>query len=131
MLTSVASSLLRKAKGHHHIRRHFSAFPAPKLFDYDTIVSNLKMDDAIVASIEEAFGALARNEVDVPLPMHIGIPEDAEKVRLNAWRGFFLRRKWKDENGLARHTVDAKTKQKYFYVCRDAGCGKFRRTSFL
>ena len=95
MFTSIASSMLRKAVVRNGsttspFRRHFSAFPAPKLFDYDTIVSNLKMDEAIVASIEEAFGALARGEVDVPLPMHIGIPEDADKVSTVLIRLCFL-----------------------------------------
>ena len=88
MLTSIASSMFCKGKtallsprgsGTTSVR-NFAAFPAPRLFDYDTIVNNLKMDEAIVASIEEAFGALSRGEVDVPLPMHIGIPEDVDKV---------------------------------------------------
>jgi ornithine cyclodeaminase/alanine dehydrogenase-like protein (mu-crystallin family) len=53
-----------------------SAFAAPRLFDYETVTSNLTVNDAI-ASVESAFGALARGKVDVPLPMHIGIHETA------------------------------------------------------
>lgn len=51
-----------------------SAFPAPRLFDYETVTSNLTVQDAI-ASVEQAFGALAKGNVDVPMPMHIGIHE--------------------------------------------------------
>lgn len=51
-----------------------SAFPAPRLFDYETVTSNLSVADAI-ESVEAAFGALAKGEVDVPMPMHIGIEE--------------------------------------------------------
>jgi ornithine cyclodeaminase/alanine dehydrogenase-like protein (mu-crystallin family) len=59
--------------------RAFSAlppggFPAPRLFDYETVTSHLKVGDAIDA-VEAAFGALAEGKVDVPLPMHIGITE--------------------------------------------------------
>lgn len=54
--------------------RHFSAFPAPRLFDYETVTSNLSVADAI-ESVEAAFAALAKGEVDVPMPMHIGIEE--------------------------------------------------------
>jgi ornithine cyclodeaminase/alanine dehydrogenase-like protein (mu-crystallin family) len=53
-----------------------SAFPAPRLFDYETVTSNLSVADAI-ESVEAAFGALAKGEVDVPMPMHIGIHETA------------------------------------------------------
>ncbi|KAJ8609339.1 hypothetical protein CTAYLR_009287 [Chrysophaeum taylorii] len=45
-----------------------------RLFDYETIVANLTVRDAIEA-VEEAFGKLAKGQVDVPLPMHIGIDE--------------------------------------------------------
>lgn len=48
--------------------------PAPRLFDYETVVNNLHLSDAI-ESVEKAFGALAKGEVDVPLPMHIGVEE--------------------------------------------------------
>jgi ornithine cyclodeaminase/alanine dehydrogenase-like protein (mu-crystallin family) len=51
-----------------------SAFPPPRLFDYETITSNLSVADAI-ESVEAAFGALAKGNVDVPMPMHIGIEE--------------------------------------------------------
>jgi len=50
------------------------SFPAPRLFDYETVTSNLHVQDAIDA-VETAFGALAKGHVDVPLPMHIGIAE--------------------------------------------------------
>jgi ornithine cyclodeaminase/alanine dehydrogenase-like protein (mu-crystallin family) len=49
----------------------------PRLFDYAAVTSGLKPNLAIVESIENAFGKLAKNEVDVPLPMHIGIDESA------------------------------------------------------
>jgi hypothetical protein len=51
-----------------------AAFPAPRLFDYETVTSNLSVVDAIDA-VEAAFGALAKGKVDVPMPMHIGIEE--------------------------------------------------------
>ena len=51
-----------------------TGFPAPRLFDYETIKNNLTVADA-VTSVEEAFGALANGKVDVPMPMHIGIEE--------------------------------------------------------
>lgn len=51
-----------------------ATFPAPRLFDYETVTSNLSVEDAI-ASVEAAFGALAKGNVDVPMPMHIGIDE--------------------------------------------------------
>jgi len=50
------------------------AFPPPKLFDYETVTSNLSVTDAI-DSVEQAFAALAKGNVDVPMPMHIGIEE--------------------------------------------------------
>jgi ornithine cyclodeaminase/alanine dehydrogenase-like protein (mu-crystallin family) len=53
-----------------------AAFPAPRLFDYETVTSNLTVADAI-ESVEAAFGALAQGKVDVPMPMHIGIEETA------------------------------------------------------
>jgi len=49
-------------------------FTPPKLFDYDTVVANLTVADAIT-SVEQAFGALARGKVDVPMPMHITVDE--------------------------------------------------------
>mmetsp|Transcript_20591 Transcript_20591/g.29367 ORF Transcript_20591/g.29367 Transcript_20591/m.29367 type:complete len:356 (-) Transcript_20591:96-1163(-) len=51
-------------------------FPPPRLFDYETVTKNLTVADAIDA-VEEAFAALAKGKVDVPLPMHIGIEESA------------------------------------------------------
>jgi hypothetical protein len=53
------------------------SFPAPKLFDYETIVKNLKVTDAI-ESVEQVFGAVSKGQVDVPMPMHIGIEESSE-----------------------------------------------------
>jgi ornithine cyclodeaminase/alanine dehydrogenase-like protein (mu-crystallin family) len=50
------------------------SFPAPRLFDYATVTRNLSVTDAIDA-VESAFAALARGQVDVPMPMHIGIHE--------------------------------------------------------
>lgn len=57
-------------------KRSMAGFPAPRLFDYETITSNLSVADAI-ESVEQAFGALAKGKVDVPMPMHIGIDETA------------------------------------------------------
>jgi len=54
-----------------------ASFPAPRLFSYEQIKSNLTVKDAI-PSVEEAFGALAKGKVDVPMPMHIGIKESLE-----------------------------------------------------
>ena len=54
--------------------RSLSAFPAPRLFDYETVTSNLSVSDAI-DSVEAAFSALAKGQVDVPMPMHIGVDE--------------------------------------------------------
>ncbi len=47
----------------------------PRLFDYKTITTHLKPCKEIVAAVEDAFGKLSKNEVDVPTPMHIGILE--------------------------------------------------------
>ena len=69
----------------------------PRLFDYKTIVSNLKPSISSITAIESAFGMLAKGQVgphfnifriilflvilftinfiDVPIPMHIGIHE--------------------------------------------------------
>ena len=57
-----------------HQQRTAASFPAPKLFDYETVTNNLTVKDAI-ESVEAAFAALANNKVDVPMPMHIGIHE--------------------------------------------------------
>jgi len=48
------------------------ALPPPRLFDYSTITSHVTVADA-VGAIEHAFAKLAQGEVEVPLPMHIGI----------------------------------------------------------
>jgi ornithine cyclodeaminase/alanine dehydrogenase-like protein (mu-crystallin family) len=53
-----------------------SAFPAPRLFDYETVTSNLSVADALDA-VEAAFSALAKGKVEVPMPMHIGIHESS------------------------------------------------------
>jgi len=81
MLSSLSSRFVARTAGaiatvQHHARRTLatSAFPAPKLFDYATVTSNLSVSDAI-ESVEAAFGALAQGKVDVPMPMHIGIEE--------------------------------------------------------
>uniref|UniRef100_A0A6T7KGU3 Ornithine cyclodeaminase n=1 Tax=Skeletonema marinoi TaxID=267567 RepID=A0A6T7KGU3_9STRA len=53
-----------------------AGFPPPRLFDYETVTSNLTVADAI-ESVEAAFKALAKGKVDVPMPMHIGIEESS------------------------------------------------------
>jgi len=70
MFSQVAKFSLQKLIG----RRHLSGFPAPRLFDYETVTSNLSVSDAIEA-VEQAFSALAKGKVDVPMPMHIGVEE--------------------------------------------------------
>ena len=52
--------------------------PAPVLYDYDTIINNVKPSAELVAAVEDAFSQLANGRVDVPLPMHIGIAETPE-----------------------------------------------------
>lgn len=47
---------------------------ALRVFDYKTITKNLKASPSIVKSIEYAFGQLSAGKVEVPMPMHIGIP---------------------------------------------------------
>lgn len=54
--------------------RCFATFQPPRLFDYETVTKNLTVADAI-SSVEEAFSALAKGKVDVPMPMHIEIEE--------------------------------------------------------
>jgi threonine dehydratase len=51
--------------------------PAPVLYDYDTIVNNVKPSRALVEAVEDAFAQLANGKVDVPMPMHIGVAETA------------------------------------------------------
>jgi len=50
------------------------SFDPPRLFTYEDVTSNLTVSDAITA-VEEAFSALAKGKVDVPMPMHITIDE--------------------------------------------------------
>ena len=54
------------------IARGMASVPPPRLFDYATIKKNLPPSKAMVDAIENAFGMLAKDKVDVPLPMHIG-----------------------------------------------------------
>lgn len=68
-----STPLLHKTFG-FQTSRALSAFPPPRLFDYDTVTKNLTVGDAI-DSVEKAFSALAKGKVDVPMPMHIGIEE--------------------------------------------------------
>jgi ornithine cyclodeaminase/alanine dehydrogenase-like protein (mu-crystallin family) len=49
--------------------------PTPTLYDYDTIVDNVKPSAELVGAVEDAFSQLANGKVDVPLPMHIGVAE--------------------------------------------------------
>jgi hypothetical protein len=51
------------------------SLPAPRLFTYNDITTNLKPSLKVIQAVEEAFGKLAKDEVDVPIPMHIGIHE--------------------------------------------------------
>lgn len=82
MLSSLARQAVRKfgasplqSSGFQASRAFATgAFPPPRLFDYDTVTSNLTVGDAI-ESVEEAFKALAKGKVDVPMPMHIGVDE--------------------------------------------------------
>ena len=73
LFSSLARHTVRRAVSTRTLSS-VSGFPAPLLFDYETVTSNLTVADAI-ESVEEAFGALARGKVDVPMPMHIGIEE--------------------------------------------------------
>jgi len=52
----------------------------PRLFDYTTVTSNLKPSIAIIDAVESAFSKLAKGQVDVPIPMHIGIHETPVSV---------------------------------------------------
>jgi len=71
----LALKLLRKSfPSNAASLRHLSSFPVPRLFDYETVTSNLSVTDAI-DSVENAFAALAKGNVEVPMPMHIGIKE--------------------------------------------------------
>lgn len=79
--TNLARHAIRKAltsssaiKNTARIGRAFSSFPPPRLFDYETVTKNLTVKDAI-DSVEDCFIALSKGNVDVPIPMHIGIEE--------------------------------------------------------
>ena len=50
-----------------------ASVPPPRLFDYATIKKNLPANKAMADAIENCFGMLAKDLVDVPLPMHIGM----------------------------------------------------------
>lgn len=82
MFSSLARNVVRKAAASSSLgfqaSRAFATggFPPPRLFDYETVTSNLTVGDAI-ESVEEAFKALAKGKVDVPMPMHIGIDESS------------------------------------------------------
>jgi hypothetical protein len=75
LIRKVGALPLKNSFG-RHVSRTFATggFPAPRLFDYATVTSNLTVSDAI-ESVEEAFKALSKGKVDVPMPMHIGIEE--------------------------------------------------------
>lgn len=70
MFSSVASKIARRVVTTNGIfassvsRRTMAGFPAPKLFDYDTVTSNLSVADAI-ESVEAAFSALAKGKVSL------------------------------------------------------------------
>ena len=74
MLSSITSRVARRVVSTAGAYRTLAGFPAPRLFDYDTVTANLSVPDAIDA-VEDAFSALAKGKVDVPMPMHIGIHE--------------------------------------------------------
>ena len=68
MMMSTAASIVSHSVAMRRGVRSLATFPAPRLFDYDTIVKNLTVADAI-ESVEKAFGALAKGDVEVPMPM--------------------------------------------------------------
>ena len=59
--TSAAATVSRQTT-----TRSMASFPPPRLFDYETITQNLSVTDGLT-SVEEAFGALAKKQVDVPM----------------------------------------------------------------
>ena len=65
-----------------HQQRTAASFPAPKLFDYETVTNNLTVKDAI-ESVEAAFAALANNKVDVPMPIVSSFP--GASIPKNFW----------------------------------------------
>lgn len=58
------------------------AVSPPRLFDYKTVTSNLKPSVAIIDAVEGAFAKLAKGQVDVPIPMHIGIHETPVRLHV-------------------------------------------------
>jgi hypothetical protein len=76
MLSSLSRTIRRCAQRPGIRCLATNGFPPPRLFNYDTVTSHLTVADAI-SSVEEAFAALARDTVDVPMPMHIGINESS------------------------------------------------------
>mmetsp|Transcript_28733 Transcript_28733/g.65698 ORF Transcript_28733/g.65698 Transcript_28733/m.65698 type:complete len:354 (-) Transcript_28733:632-1693(-) len=82
MLSSASRQLFRSAGRTASTRfagqtRSMAGFPAPRLFDYETVTSNLTVADAI-DSVEKAFVSLAAGKVDVPMPMHITVAESPD-----------------------------------------------------
>ncbi len=89
-MNSMRSSM-RIASQMNRIRcMYLSSTPSPpKLFDYQTVTSNLKPSTSIINAVEAAFGKLALGKVDVPIPMHIGIHETPVSLQYN--RKLYLR----------------------------------------
>jgi len=50
--------------------------PPPRLFAFEDIVASVT-PEKVIPAVEEAFAKLSRGEVEVPMPMHIGIEETA------------------------------------------------------
>lgn len=48
---------------------------APVLFKYDEIIKKVVPSLGLIKEVENAFSLLSKNEVEVPIPMHIGIKE--------------------------------------------------------
>lgn len=57
-------------------RAFSTGFPPLRVFSYEDIKANVNVAMGI-ESVEKGFGKLAKGEVDVPIPMHIGIAETA------------------------------------------------------
>jgi len=77
MLSSLSKQALRQMARTTTTRTLATkGFAPPRLFNYETIVANLTVADAIT-SVESAFASLAKGKVDVPMPMHITIDESA------------------------------------------------------
>lgn len=75
MLSNTISKSLRSVVSRSTVVRSMATVPPPRLFDYQQVTSNLKPCIEMVDAIENCFGKLAKDEVDVPIPMHIGIDE--------------------------------------------------------